>query len=90
MQQADECETGFICEGRTTETMMRDTPCPSGYFSMKGAATMAYLKLCPAGRFCPPGTINSLYAQSECLPGYFCPEGTAASKTLEGNFADDI
>lgn len=62
MYQATVCSAGFLCEGRSTETTMRNAPCPTGYFAAPGSASLEDTFLCPAGRFCPPGTGDSKQA----------------------------
>jgi hypothetical protein len=72
------CPVGTYAEGGTLEECK---PCPFGYTSMAGAASLA--DCVPAARRCPPGQVATPDAVSDaqcaCLPGYGAGETADAA-----------
>ena len=64
-------------------------PCIAGHFCDGGTSKEKMLSVsntCPAGKFCPVGSIN---AALSCQEGYFCPEGTEQMlKCFPGTYND--
>lgn len=78
------CESGYVCDERTTALSAALTVCAGGYVCGVGttpdidlhAPSGQYNDLCDEGYFCQDGTGVEQQFRSICPRGFFCPTGT--------------
>jgi hypothetical protein len=69
------CPVGWYCA--SSDTLRQTAQCPSGtYSTSSGATSPATCINCPAGRWCPAGSNNTLEL---CVAGWICPTGGVAN-----------
>jgi len=92
--QAKPCQSGFVCDEKTTLESSMNYPCPAGFVCDEGTtpntkliAPASQLKqLCPAGMTCGHDEFGQPN-QSVCPENHWCPTGTADASI--GSLAND-
>ena len=79
----EECAQGGYCPSGATSI----TLCAAGYYANRtGGSTIADTCVaCPAGYYCPSGTIDPIAAGLTCPDGHYCPEGTTSATSFPCN-----
>ena len=81
------CTEGYYCLLRANTKYI----CPAGTYrqnlndaggSPVLGGELASCLACPAGKYCPEGTVNPI----SCTDGHYCPEGSAVQLTCDGGF----
>ncbi|MDR0319799.1 MAG: hypothetical protein LBH81_03630 [Rickettsiales bacterium] len=67
------CGQGNWCASNTRH------PCAAGTYSAQPSRTTQCDNQCPAGYYCPPGSINGSVPGNLCKEGCYCPQGSGAS-----------